>query len=241
MTGIREGGRSAGGGDGGAAAARSSMPTAALAGVPAGLQGQGVWAGRRQVFVRFAGEAETATMYMPRALASELKRIAERTTFHSIAVTGRDAAGNAAFLAAAFHEYKPAAPVMLDTDGQRPEAIAGLRPHLAMVQVTLPFTGIEALEERAMDSVVAAAQSGCDHALVLLPNEETTDAQLLRVIERTHGASGGTIIVIHPAVSPSADTFFQLDRRWSVLLEKASAVHNDVRVTLRIPPPAGMR
>ena len=34
-------------------------PTAALAGVPAGLQAQGVWAGRRQLFIRFAAEAET--------------------------------------------------------------------------------------------------------------------------------------------------------------------------------------
>ena len=39
------------------------MAAAALAGVPAGVQAQGVWAGRRQLFVRFAGEAETATMY----------------------------------------------------------------------------------------------------------------------------------------------------------------------------------
>ena len=47
-------------------------PTAALAGIPAGLQAQGVWAGRRQLFVRFAAEAETATMYTADALASEL-------------------------------------------------------------------------------------------------------------------------------------------------------------------------
>src|SRR5215213_11922888 len=112
MTGISASGAAGAGGGG-----RSSLPTAALAGVPAGLQAQGVWAGRRQLFVRFAGEAETATMYMPRALASELKRIAERTSFHSIAITGRDAAGNAAFLAAAFHDWAPTAPVMLDTDG----------------------------------------------------------------------------------------------------------------------------
>ena len=41
-----------------------TTPTfAALAGVPAGIQAQGLWMGRRQLFVRFAGEAETATMY----------------------------------------------------------------------------------------------------------------------------------------------------------------------------------
>jgi hypothetical protein len=200
-----------------------------------------VWVGRRQLFVRFAGEAETATMYLPRALAGELKRIAERTTFHSIAVTGRDAAGNAAFLAAAFHEWTPTAPVMLDTDGQRPEAIPGLRPYLSMVQVTVDFTSSDAMVDRALESVGAAASTGCQHALVLLPREETSDVQLLRAIERGRAASGGTIIVIHPAPSPTSDAFTHLDRRWAVLLEKASAVHNDVRISLRIPPPAGMR
>ena len=48
--------------------------TAALAGVPSGIQSQGVWQGRRQLFVRFAGEAETATMYRADALAQFRKR-----------------------------------------------------------------------------------------------------------------------------------------------------------------------
>ena len=60
-------------------------PTAALAGIPAGLHSQGVWAGRRQLFVRFAAEAETATMYTADALANELKRATNRSAFHSIA------------------------------------------------------------------------------------------------------------------------------------------------------------
>ncbi|HKG91277.1 MAG TPA: hypothetical protein VKA84_05275 [Gemmatimonadaceae bacterium] len=232
---------SAGGVGAAGAGGRSSAPTAALAGVPTGLQALGVWAGRRQLFIRFAGEAETATMYLPRALAGELKRIAERTSFHSIAITGRDAAGNAAFLAATFHDWTPTAPVMLDTDGQRPDAIAGLRPYLSMVQVSVDFSGPDAMVERAMDSLGAAAGTGCHHALVLLPHEETSDVQILRAIERGRAASGGTIIVIHPAPTATSDAFAHLDRRWAVLLEKASAVHNDVRVTLRIPPPAGMR
>ena len=49
---------------------QTAGPTAALAGIPAGLQSQGVWAGRRQLFVRFAAEAETATMYTADALAN---------------------------------------------------------------------------------------------------------------------------------------------------------------------------
>ena len=59
------------------------MAAAALAGVPAGVQAQGVWAGRRQLFVRFAGEAETATMYTAAALVRELERQLSRSKFHS--------------------------------------------------------------------------------------------------------------------------------------------------------------
>ena len=65
--------------------------TAALAGVPSGIQAQGVWQGRRQLFVRFAGEAETATMYRADALAREIDRIlgaAEKVS--NTVVTQRD-------------------------------------------------------------------------------------------------------------------------------------------------------
>lgn len=42
----------------------ASIPVtvAALAGVAAGVQSRGIWAGRRQLFVRFAGEGETPTL-----------------------------------------------------------------------------------------------------------------------------------------------------------------------------------
>jgi hypothetical protein len=96
---------------------RVAGPTAALAGVPAGIQSQGVWAGRRQMFVRFAAEAETATMYTSEALASELKRQAGRSVFHSISICGRDALANSEFLAAAFEKWTPTLPRMCKACG----------------------------------------------------------------------------------------------------------------------------
>ena len=71
---------------------RSKLPsqTAALAGIPAGIQATGPWIGRRQLFVKFAEEAETATMYTADALRGELTRLAGRSRYHSIAVAGRD-------------------------------------------------------------------------------------------------------------------------------------------------------
>src|SRR5215472_14221806 len=93
-----------------------SGPTAALAGVPAGLQAQGVWSGRRQLFIRFAAEAETATMYTADALANELRRSTSRSSYHSISISGRDPLSNLDYIRAAFEKPPVDLPVMLDTD-----------------------------------------------------------------------------------------------------------------------------
>lgn len=218
--------------------ARVAGPTAALAGVPYGVQGQGAWIGRPQLFVRFAAEAETATMYTSRALSSELEKLTRRATVHSVCCGGRDTLGNAEFLDAVFEEWDPTIPVMVDTDGQRPDAIEGLRKHVTMFQVTLEGSAPMAVIERAMRSVAAAAKAGREHALVVVPAEDTSDAQILRIVEQGHAASGGTMIVVHPFPGPDLRT---LDRRWAALLEGAMALHGDVRLALRLPPPVGMR
>lgn len=217
---------------------RAVGPTAALAGVPAGIQAQGVWAGRRQLFVRFAAEAETATMFTPDALASELRRQSERSTYHSISVSGRDPLGNAEFIAGAFERWTPTLPVMIDTDGQRPEAVETVRKHANLFQVTVDFTGPDAMLSRSLETVTAARDGKVAQALVLVPREETTDPMVLRVVEQAHDASEDVSIVIHPWVSGERGA---LDRRWSVLLERASPLHADIRITLRVPAPAGMR
>jgi len=217
---------------------RAGGPTAALAGVPLGVQPSGVWSGRRQLFVRFAGEAETATLYTADGLAGELKRLAARTGVHSISASGSDVLANAEYLAAVFSRWTPTLPVMVDTDGQRPDALELLGAYVTLVQVTVGFGGSEALVDRALETIAAAARGKHDHALVLAPREETSDGQLLRIVEQASSVSRGTMIVIHPC--PSAEGG-PLERRWSALLEQAAAVHGDVRLVLRIPPPVGMR
>lgn len=215
------------------------MVAAALAGVPAGVQALGPWAGRRQLFVRFAGEAETATMYMATALIREIERQLARSSFHSIAIGGRDPLGSVPFLLAALEGAKPKVPVMLDTDGQRPEALGQLLPHLALVQVTVEFIGGEAMLDHAIATIAGAAQGGCAHAMAICPREDTTDSVLLRLVEETHAASAATQVVIHPFLT--GDTNPMLDRRWATLLEQATAVHTDTKLALRLPPPAGLR
>jgi len=217
--------------------AQTAGPTAALAGVPTGLQAQGVWVGRRQLYVRFAAEAETATMYTAQAIAQELKRSATRSAFHSISIGGRDPLANVDFLQAAFAAAKPPLPVMLDIDGQRPESLDGLMKHFELIQITLEGPMLEPPAERAMVSLKKCASSETEHALVLAPGEQTSDGQLLRIVEQAHAASPKTVIVIHPPYNTPIDR----DRRWVTLLERAAALHADVRLTLRLPPPTGTR
>ncbi len=217
--------------------AQTAGPTAALAGVPTGLQAQGVWVGRRQLFVRFAAEAETATMYTAQAIAQELKRAATRSAFHSISIGGRDPLANAEFLEAAFAASKPPLPVLLDTDGQRPENIGPLAKYITLLQVTLEGATMEPPAERGMLSLKAAADAGVEHALVLSPGEQASDGQVLRIVEQAHAASAKTVVVIHPPYNTPIDR----DRRWVTLIERSAALHPDVRLSLRLPPPTGTR
>ncbi len=219
----------------------STQPTAALAGVPSGVQSHGIWTGRRQVFIRFATEAETAQMYTAGALVRELTRITSRSAFHSLCVAGRDVLGNTEFLNVVLRELTTALPILLDTDGQRPEALASFTgvPHLAAVQVNSTLAEGDAALERAMRTIAAAAGMGLGHALAIAPREDTPDAVILRAIEQAHAASARTEVVIHPLMW--ADKPGALDRRWSTLLEQCMALHPDVRLVLRVPPPAGLR
>jgi organic radical activating enzyme len=212
-------------------------PTAALAGIPAGLQAQGVWSGRRQLFVRFAAEAETATMYTADALASEIRRGTSRSSFHSISISGRDPLSNVEYICAAFDKVSTDLPVMLDTDGQRPAEIAELRKFVKLAQVTLEGPTIEMQSERGLESLRVAAGAGIGHALVVSVDGTTTDAHVLRVVERAHDVSAATIVVVHPTSGAPVDR----DRRWTTLFERIAALHGDVRLSLRLPPPTGMR
>lgn len=214
-----------------------SSSTAALAGIPAGLQSQGVWAGRRQLFVRFAAEAETATMYTADALAAEVRRATSRSAFHSVSITGRDPLANVEYLCSAFEKAACPLPIMLDCDGQRPDEIAGLRGVITLTQVTLDGSAVGASDDRAIETIRVASAAGMQHALVVTVDERTSDANMLRLVERAHATSDGTMIVIHPGTGTPVDR----DRRWTILFERAAAMHGDVRLVLKLPPPTGMR
>jgi pyruvate-formate lyase-activating enzyme len=220
---------------------QAAQPTAALAGVPNGIQSQGILTGRRQVFIRFASEAETAQMYTAAALVRELARLTSKAVFHSICVAGRDVLGNADFLLAVFQQTTTELPIVLDTDGQRPESLAAFHgvQRLTVVQVHTTLAEGDAAMERSMKTIAAASEMGVRHSLVIGPKVETSDQIILRAIEQAHRASPKVEIVVHPLASLEKPG--SVDRRWATLLEQASATHPDVRLLLRVPPPAGLR
>lgn len=213
---------------------RGRLPSlsAALAGIPAGVQAVGPWSGRRQLFVRLAVEAETATIYSANALRGDLARLASRSRYHSVAIVGGDVLAEADFLLAAFDQGGPL-PVMLDHDGQRPDALGRLLSTLAMVQVTMDGCEGAAAVERACASVALAAEKHVAHAVAIVVADAASDGPLLRIVEQIHDASGATEIVVHPAFERALGS----DRRWVHWLEQAMGVHADVRVLPRPPAP----
>lgn len=204
--------------------------SAALAGIPAGLQTIGPWAGRRQLFVKFAGEAETATIYTASGLKNEITRLTSRSKYHSLAVIGRDALIEAEFLAAALEQPSPL-PVMLDHDGQRPSALEPLLPTLSLVQVTLDGREGAASIERTCATLQLASNKQVAHAVAIVLAPNASDGPLLRIVEQIHRASEGTQVIVHPP----AELATEHDRRWVLWLEQAMAVHADVRVLPRWP------
>lgn len=177
-------------------------------------------------------------MYTADALANEIARATSRSKFHSVSIGGRDPLGNTEYLRAAFEGRDLSVPVMLDCDGQRPEEIKTLDKLVQHIQVSIEGgTLSDAPAANAVESIKEVAAIGAEHSLVLIADERTSDSVVLRIVEQAHAASESTIVVIHPATGTPVDR----DRRWTMLLERSTALHGDVRLALRLPPPTGMR
>jgi hypothetical protein len=204
--------------------------SAALAGIPAGIQTVGPWSGRRQLMVRFAVEAETATIYTADALRGELTRLSARSHYHSVAIVGGDALAEHEFLEKTFNPAG-ALPLMIDHDGQRPESLYGLMDVLALMQVTMDGAEGAPAVERVCTSIDIAARKQIAHAVAIVPDTSLGDAPLLRIVEQVHEASEASQVVVHPVVDRSPEQ----DRRWVHWLERAMAVHGDVRILPRWP------
>ena len=153
--------------------------------------------------------------------------------YHSVAIVGRDSLAEEEFLLAAFSQAAPL-PLMIDHDGQRPQALERLLPGLALVQVSLDGTEGAAAIEWVCATIALAAKKQVAHAVAIVPSETLSDGPLLRIVEQVHEASGDAQIVVHPVVEREVER----DRRWVLWLQQAMAVHTDVRILPRWPAAA---
>ena len=129
------------------------------------FQGEGLHAGRRQLFVRFAGcplrcrycdtpeslvPVETCRVLGPdgerrlanpldvATLASEVRTLmAGAPPLHAVAVTGGEPLAQAEFLATWLAEAPPGLPVLLETAGILPARLARVLPYVAIVSLDL--------------------------------------------------------------------------------------------------------
>lgn len=226
--------------------ARTTGPAAAIAGIAPGIQSQGVWMGRRQLFVRFAAEAETAVLYTPEMLARHVARVVDQSPLHSISLSGRDPLASEELICEALGQWISPIPVMVDCDGERPDAVTRIAPYASMIQIVVEFNSAPASLDRAVASLAAADAAGREHAAVLAPHEGTTDGQMLWFIEQTHAAAPGTKIVVHPALQGERTAGGRggggpLDRRYASLIERGLAIHRDIVLWVRVPSPLGGR
>jgi hypothetical protein len=174
-------------------------------------------------------------MFTADALRSELARLTRRSVYHSIAICGGDPLGEADFLAEALKDGAPLG-VMLDHDGQRPEALDRLIGSLALVQVTMTGAEDDAAVARAMATLRHAAEKHVAQAIALVTEADPSDGRLLRIVEQAQAASAEMSVVVHPTLESMS-----IDRSWLAWLERATSVHGDVRLLARLPEPTGMR
>jgi hypothetical protein len=177
-------------------------------------------------------------MYTAEALTREVQRALERTQVHSICIAGRDALANDVFLVSSLKQLSSKIPVMLDTDGQRPNVIEKLQPFVQFIQFTVDTSIEEPALERIAESLRVCDKLGVASAVAIAGRDNASDSDYLRIVESVAAASGRVSIVLHP--SP-AEERKPLDRRWSMLIEQATKRQPDVRVALRLNGPVTPR
>ena len=177
-------------------------------------------------------------LYTPEMLARHVGRVVGQSPLHSVSLGGRDPLASEELIIDALTRWQSPIPVMVDCDGERPEAVTKVAPYVAMIQVTVEFVNTTSSLDRALASLAAASAAGREHAAVLTPHEGTTDGQMLWFIEQAHGVAPGTKIVVHPVVGTERAG---VDRRYASLVERGMAIHHDLAFWLRIPPPVGAR
>ncbi len=178
--------------------------TATLSELFVSFQGEGVYAGRRQLFVRFAGcplrcrWCDTPESLVPvrtcrvlgpdgthvrqnpltlEALEAEVAALAAASPpLHALAVTGGEPLAQVEFLHTWLAARPAGLPVLLETAGIMPARLERLLPHVAIVSldVKCPSNTGERARWDEHEACVAAAVAAKRDVYVKMPVDETT-------------------------------------------------------------------
>lgn len=169
------------------------------------FQGEGLHAGRRQLFVRFAGcplrcrycdtPESLTTVPTCRVLGPDGARVRENPIaavelareltalvraappLHALAVTGGEPLLQTDFLVTWLAAHPPPLPVLLETAGILPQRLRRVLPHVAIVSLDLkcPSNTGERARWEEHEACLAAAVEAGSDLYVKMPVDETTD------------------------------------------------------------------
>jgi organic radical activating enzyme len=224
------------------------------------FQGEGIHAGRRQLFVRAAGcplrcrwcdtpeslvpvpecrilgpdgMRRRANPFTVEALDAEVRTLAAAAPpLHAIALTGGEPVAQADFLAAWLEARSTRLPMLLETAGVLPHRLARLLPFVAIVSldVKCPSNTGERARWDEHAACLAAAVGDGREVYVKMPVDEGTVPEDVERGARLVAAVAGVPLFLTPLTRPDAPVFAISAPALERLHAIASRHHPDVRV-----------
>jgi organic radical activating enzyme len=222
------------------------------------FQGEGLFAGRRHVFLRLAGcnlrcgycdtpdslertptctihdcdggERNLANPLRPDRLSSLLAPFLSAPGVHALAVTGGEPLLQAGFLAEVLSETRPAVPVLLETNGTYPDRLRTVLSFVDIVSmdVKLPSNSGEPASWREHREFLAASRDKILYVKVPV-DESTLEPEIEEAALLVREEAPGVAFFLQPILSPTAQVCIS-SARLERFYDLASRHLADVRV-----------
>ena len=197
------------------------------------FQGEGLFAGRRHVFLRLAGcnlrcvycdtpdsleRTATCTVHAldggarslanpldPDCVRALLEPLLAASGVHALAITGGEPLVQAGFLAETFGAARLRVPVLLETNGTHPARLEVVLPFVDIVSmdVKLPSNSREPATWREHREFLAASRGKTVYVKVPV-DESTLDAEVEEAARLVAEAAPGVAFFLQPILSPAA-------------------------------------